>query len=158
MLLAAPVLAAQIPPDLYSVFKIEVVMPGALVSELPQGQIQKDIELVLRRNGVHVGEESAGQILQLKLRAVTPEDHSRYAIDLRLELLTPGYTLGTAIFCSGKPSTDSCWTKATRMIGSWSDEHLLLVGPTWVPEVRQSVKDLADSFALYYLRRTQEAK
>ena len=160
MLFAATILAAQGPnlTDLAPTFKIEVVMPGALISELPQAQIEKDIELVLRRNSIPVGEESVGQILQLSFRAVAPEDRSRYAINLRLELLTIGYTLGTVVTCSGRPSTDSCWEKAARRIGYWNDERLLLVGQAWTAEVRQNVKDLAESFALYYLRRKQKAE
>lgn len=160
VLFAATILRAQSPnlTDLAPAFKIEVVMPGALVGELPEAQIEKDIELVLRRNGVPVGGEAAGQILQLTLRAVAPEDRTRYAINLRLELLTIGYTLGTVVACAGKPASDSCWKDSARRIGYWSDERLLLLGQAWTSETRQGVKDLAESFALYYLRRKQKAE
>ena len=73
MFAAATVSAAQAPyqTDLVNIFKIEIVMPEALGSELPQDQIKKDIELILRRNGVPISEESkVPQYIQLNFRAV----------------------------------------------------------------------------------------
>ena len=155
-------------------FSIHVQLPVTM-KDLPIGQqLKNDIELVFRRNGLDVVEEddaiskTGGQLVQLTFRALADKDQLVYVGHLKLELLVIGVTLKTLVRCSGKPANDPCFMTSGRLVALWEDESLFTVGKfsafgiagtqDWPLEVRRQAKDLAESFALFYLRDKQASK
>ncbi len=149
-------------------FKIAVrTAPNApAVGDLIRDQIKDDIELILRRNGVPVVSEENGQYFQVSYSVVSSEDHRLTAINVKAEVVAVGFTFPAVMKCyqskqppfSSTSAKEGCWYGVHQLVGIWNEERLLLVSLRWPDEVRKCIRDLTESFALYYLRKKQKTE
>ena len=155
---------ANAAPGMISTFRIAVTTPEVFVKGLPGDQIKNDMELILRRNGIGIAKDDDNkQVLQVTFTAETSEDQRYMAVHLSLALLVPGYSMEAVVTCRLRRSAeDDCLAHSAYVVTYWSRDQLLILGPgvapDWQLKVRQGIKDLTESFALYYLRDTQKQK